>query len=193
MSQLGHYLHQSSGIGQDERQTADKVSWLSVIWIPSAKSENKYSIPYQKSWRTHTCIEKPIEFLIWNVSCVQTNNRRSTRQKSKFKSSLAFWNGLKLMFHGQIAKTVQKTGNGMEIIKATGRFSAFSRLLCRWSRYVELIRLHITTNWQCLRWAVTVSRALPPCWKQDFWKSDYILKQCKSSFGYKFDYFMAYL
>ena len=30
-------------------------------------------------------------------------------------------------------------------------------------RYVELIRLHITTNWQCLRWAVTVSRALPPC------------------------------
>ena len=31
------------------------------------------------------------------------------------------------------------------------------------SRYVELIRLHITTNWQCLRWSVFVSRALPPC------------------------------
>ena len=30
-------------------------------------------------------------------------------------------------------------------------------------RYAELIRLCITTNWQCLRWAVSVSRALPPC------------------------------
>ena len=29
-------------------------------------------------------------------------------------------------------------------------------------RYAELIRLCITTNWQCLRWAVSVSRALPP-------------------------------
>ena len=30
-------------------------------------------------------------------------------------------------------------------------------------RYAELIRLCITTNWQCLRWAASVSRALPPC------------------------------
>ena len=31
------------------------------------------------------------------------------------------------------------------------------------SRYAWLIRPCITTNWQCLRWAVSVSRALPPC------------------------------
>ena len=37
------------------------------------------------------------------------------------------------------------------------------REMINWCRYAELIRLCVTTNWQCLRWAVSVSRALPPC------------------------------
>ena len=68
----------------------------------------------------------------------------------------------------QIAKTAQKLKWTLEIQNWRHAGSRLSRLpfremLKKRCRYAELIRLCITTNWQCLRWAVSVSRALPPC------------------------------
>ena len=44
-------------------------------------------------------------------------------------------------------------------------------------RYVEKTSLfHITMLWQCLRWAVTVRHALPPCWQAWFKKLEHCWK-----------------
>ena len=67
---------------------------------------------------------------------------------------------------GRLRKTVQLFGLKKHFEKRRAG-SGLSRLpfreMINWCRYAELIKLCITTNWQCLRWAVSVSRALPPC------------------------------
>ena len=77
----------------------------------------------------------------------------------------------------QIAKTVQKKKWPQVVWKRHGG-SWVSRCPSRENktgcRYAELISLCITTNWQCLRWAVSVSRALPPLqiWNAITWNQD---------------------
>ena len=81
---------------------------------------------------------------------------------------LEFWCSSKFQKNNGISRLRQQCSVEMKWKRLAG--SWLSRLPFRemknWCRYAELIRLCITTNWQCLRWAVSVSRALPPCFEK---------------------------
>ena len=124
-------------------------------------------------YHAHTCLEKLSELVTWNVSFMQ--NKTEHLAKIGSESTAEFWNGLKLTdqndrsaLHWLKSDKLKKEKQIVEVGTVVLGLATSHAVNENDSRYVELIRLHITTNWQCLRWAVTVSRALPLCLKKKF-------------------------
>ena len=123
---------------------------------------------------SHTCSEQSFRILMWNASYLQKHSSYTwqewvderTREGTE-KFPLSKYGRLRQLY----IQWSNSTWSFVSKSEICGKFDVpvlglaglpFREMITR-CRYAELIRLCITTNWQCLRWAVSVSRALPPC------------------------------